>query len=116
MNEAGFKAIQYYTMIEKSLLDLKDVQKNEAYYQSIVNAKFNIAKTYSKLMKAEGKERVDFLKKAMSGYKDLQNFINIIRTTTPFKNSFKKEETLTFQMVEMLPSKIDRVNSGLNEL
>lgn len=77
-------------MIEKTLLELKDVEKNEAYYQSIVNAKFNIAKTYSKLMKLEGKERVDFLKKSLNHYKDLQNFIKWIRDTTKFKESFKK--------------------------
>lgn len=116
MNDSGFKAIEYYQMIEKTLLDLKDVEKGETYYQSIVNAKFNIAKTYSKLMTVEGKDRVQYLKKSLAQYKDLEKFIKWIRDTTEFKHHFSKEENLTFEMVEMLPAKIDRVNNGVNEL
>jgi hypothetical protein len=51
-------------MIIAELENDKDAEKNAQYYRSIINSKFNIAKTLSKMMSNDVKVRVEFLKKS----------------------------------------------------
>lgn len=113
LNDCGMKAIDYYGQIEKALLESKDVEKNSQYYQSVVNAKFNQAKAFSRLYSHDNKERVEYLKKALSAYTGIRDYVKQLRKDEKFKNGFEKEEKMSQEMIEMLPAKIDRVNYGL---
>ena len=75
MNNYGEKAIKYYGEIAKLLIDDKDIDKNSDYYQSIVNAKFNIAKAYSKLSREEKGDRINTLKKSLDMYQWIADYI-----------------------------------------
>ncbi len=57
---------------------MKDVTKVEnmnEYYQSIINAKFNVAKTYSKLHSNDKYTKIDNLKKSHTVYIWLMDYI-----------------------------------------
>lgn len=104
----GLQLVKYYEQIIKVLEADNDTEKNEQYFRSIINAKFNIAKTLSKMYSIDKKVRVQCLKESWNRYKNVAEFIN----KNPLKEHFEKELEMTQEMIVMLPSKIDRVNYG----
>lgn len=79
MNDCGMQAIGYYCEIERTLNESTDVNKDQAYYQSVINSKFNQAKAYSRLYSHDNKERVEFLKKALQSYTALRDYISALK-------------------------------------
>ena len=56
--DAGEKLIGYYEEIVKVLEEDKESEKNKSYYRSIINSKFNIAKSLSKMYSVDKNLRV----------------------------------------------------------
>lgn len=67
------------------------MEKNEQYYRSIINSKFNVAKTYSKMYSLDRKIRVEYLKNSWSKYQEVAAYIK----TTPDPEEFEEEAKLT---------------------
>jgi rRNA maturation protein Rpf1 len=88
----GLQLIEYYNQIIHELESDNDAEKNAQYYRSLINSKFNIAKTLSKLYTFDTKERVEFLKRSLYKYKEVAEFIN--KHAQP-KEEFAKELELT---------------------
>lgn len=58
LNSQGQKAVEAFEKIAKLLIEDKDATKDSSYYHSVVNARFNIAKIYSKLIGQEKKDKI----------------------------------------------------------
>jgi hypothetical protein len=56
--QVGNKLIEYYEEIIKTLENDTEAEKNAQYYRSLINAKFNIAKSLSKMYSNDRKIRV----------------------------------------------------------
>lgn len=64
-----------YNKIHEILLEDKETEKNSAYYNSIITAKFNVAKAYSRVY-VEGREkRVGVLVNSLNAYKWIEKYI-----------------------------------------
>jgi hypothetical protein len=114
MNKIGFQSIFYYKEIIKALEEDKDTEKHEQYYRSLINAKFNIAKTLSKMISLDKSQRVQFLKQSYENYSALAKFIqSVSNLDIKLKNAYVKELELTNDMIAMMPNKIDRINYGM---
>lgn len=57
------------------MLEDKDTERNAAYYNSIITAKFNIAKAYSKMYVEGRKNRVESLVNSLNAYKWIEDYI-----------------------------------------
>ena len=66
----------------------KDGEKNEQYHRSMINAKFNIAKSVSKMYSVDKNIRVEALKKSWNKYKEVSEYIT---TKAVPKDAFEKE-------------------------
>lgn len=53
----------------------KDTTRDNSYFHSVVNAKFNNAKIYSKLFKTDKKERIELLTTSLDCYKWISKYI-----------------------------------------
>ena len=69
--QIGRKLISYYDQIVVVLLEDNDAEKNAQYYRSIINSKFNVAKTLSKMYSTDRKQRVEYLKESWNRYKSV---------------------------------------------
>jgi len=77
----------------------------------MISAKFNIAKTSSKLYKETRDERIEQLKFSHDGYVWIKNYIlGEVKANGVMEESFIKELQMSEEMIAMLPSKIDKVN------
>lgn len=65
-----------------------DAEKNAQYYRSIINAKFNIAKSLSKMYSIDKNVRVECLKNSWNKYKEVAEYIQ--KKASP-KSEFEKE-------------------------
>ncbi len=92
MNKIGFQSIFYYKEIIKALEEDKDTEKHEQYYRSLINAKFNIAKTLSKMISLDKAQRVQFLKQSYENYSALAKFIqSVSNLDIKLRNAYVKE-------------------------
>lgn len=77
MNDNGIEGLKVYEEIYKFFNsdDYKSDSLNDDYIQSVVNAKFNIAKICSGVIIENKEERIKFLKKSLDNYQFIIDFI-----------------------------------------
>ena len=116
MTEEGLMSIDVYEQICAffETEDYKDESEKDEYIQSVINARFNIAKTYNGLVPIDVKVRVEYLKKSLENYTYIRNYI---RQKGSEKGSlsfnFAEQLHLCDEMCELLPTKISKINAGL---
>lgn len=112
MTEEGLQSIDVY---EQACAffdseDYKDEQQRDEFIQSVINAKFAIAKTYNGLVPADQKTRIDYLKKSLENYKYIKDYIKQKGSEKGSLNfAFTEQLKLSNEMCEMLPMKIDKI-------
>ena len=112
MNTQGEKAIGFFDQISSLLLGDKDSTRDASFFHSVVNAKFNTAKIYSKLFRPERKDKIDLLTKSLNTYKWISNFIkNEVSQNGVLDGTFSQELKMCNEMIELLPAKIDKIAS-----
>lgn len=115
MHTEGLESIDTYEVICAffETEDYKDEAQKDEYIQSVVNAKFAIAKTYNGLVPDEISTRVEYLKKSLENYRFIRDFI---RKKGAEKGalgfSFAEQLKMCDEMCDMLPAKIDKVILG----
>lgn len=68
MNELGIKTVQFYSEIFNILQTDTNIEKNSEYYQSVISAKFRIAKVQAKLFYPDKEKRVATLAESLKNY------------------------------------------------
>ena len=113
LNKYCVSSIDYFEKVIQSVINSgnKDALENQETLKTIITAKFNVAKNYSRLQFKDSKEMVNTLKRSMESYKWIKDFINE-QVAPKGSLSYEMRETLKNceEMVQLLPSKIDRVN------
>ena len=115
MNENGIEGLKVYEEIYVFFNsdDYKSDSLNDDYIQSVVNAKFNIAKISSGVIIENKEERIEYLKKSLDNY---QFIIDFIRQKGKEKGNlafnFSEQLRMCEEMVELLPVKIGKLASG----
>lgn len=113
MNSQGEKDIVLFDKIATLLQEDKDSTRDNSYFHSIVNAKFNNAKIYSKLYRAEKKDKVEMLTKSLNTYKWISNFIREeVSKFGALDGVFSQELKMCNEMIDLLPNKIDKINNS----
>lgn len=115
MNENGKMAIGLYADILDffNSSDYKDEADNDDYIQSVVNAKFAMAKIYSGIFPEDVDDRIDCLRKSLENYQFIQDFITEKgREKGALSFNFTEQIKMCKQMCELLPVKIDKVRMG----
>ena len=113
LNKAGLASIEYFEKLIHSVVSSgnKEALENQDTLKTLITAKFNVAKNYSRLEIKDVKEKVNALKKSLEAYNWIKTFIteNILS-----KGALNHEmrETLKHceEMCSLLPAKIDKVN------
>jgi len=114
MNNFCTQSIKHYDALITNLLDQKMEQKDfEELYNTMITAKFNVAKNYSRIQTDNRKDKVEYLAKSMEAYNWIKKFIQE-KIAGKGALSFEMKETLRSceEMVEMLPKKIEKINAG----
>lgn len=117
MTDEGLMSIDIYEQICAffGTEDYNDESEKEEYIQSVINARFNIAKTYNGLVPEDVKTRVQYLKKSLENYTYIRDYI---RQKGGEKGSlsfnFGEQLRLCDEMCELLPTKISKINAGAN--
>lgn len=113
LNKSCIASIDYFEKVIQSVVNVgnKEALENQDTLKTIITAKFNVAKNYSRLQFKDKKEMVNTLKRSMESYKWIKDFINEHVAPKGTLN-YEMRETLKNceEMVQLLPSKIDRVN------
>lgn len=90
--------------------DYKSEADNDSYIQSVINAKFAIAKTYNGLVPGDVPTRVQYLQKSLEAYKFIRDFIKEKGQQKGALNfGFAEQLKMCGEMIELLPTKIDKV-------
>lgn len=90
--------------------DYKDEREKDEFIQSVINAKFAIAKIYNGLVPDDLDKRIDYMKKGLENYRFIKSYIKrkgSERGTLNF--GFAEQLRLCDEMCEMLPFKIDKL-------
>ncbi|KAM3127738.1 hypothetical protein pb186bvf_020170 [Paramecium bursaria] len=106
MNTAALLTIDGYKQIIKQLELLDAKERDQSWYQSIVTGQFNIAKAYSKIQPKEKKQKVEYLVQSLQVYRNLLKYIK--QEANQFE--FYQEARICQEMIELLPTKIDKIN------
>lgn len=115
MNEHGKRAIELYSGILDffNSSDYNDELDNDDYIQSVVNAKFAIAKIYSAIFPEDVDDRIDCLRKSLENYQFIQDFIKQKgKEKGSLGFNFTEQIKMCTEMCELLPVKIDKVRMG----
>ena len=116
MNHYGQEAVKKYEMIEKILLEQQKEQKEnmpKEHYQSLINARFNMAKTYNKIYTNDKHEKIDLLRKSLESYKFIVDFIReIFKKKGNLEWDFSEQLKVCTEMVELIPVKIEKIKNN----
>jgi len=117
LNKLGLSAIDYFEKVIQSVVGgtNKEALENAETLNTIITAKFNVARLYSRLTSKEVKENVNTLSRSLEAYRWIKKFISE-QIAAKGALSYEMKETLKNceEMVELLPAKIDRINYGAN--
>lgn len=118
MNGYGKESIRCYTEILKILADPENNKDDSIeYHQSVINAKFNIAKTYSRFYGINNREKVENLKNSLSYYRSIIEYLKQVGNHQGnLTYNFSEQLKMCIEMVELLPSKIDKINCMVNRV
>lgn len=115
MNQNGTRAIELYTDVLNFFKssDYNDEADNDDYIQSVVNARFAIAKIYSALFPKDTDDRIDCLRKSLENYQFIQDFIKEKgKQKGALSFNFSQQIKMCKEMCELLPVKIDKIRLG----
>ena len=115
MNRYGLEAISLYDQIYNFFQseDYNDELNSDNYIQSVINAKFALAKIYSGLFATNQKDRVENLKKSLENYRFIKDYIKKKGEEKGSLNfDFSEQLKMCNEMCDMLPVKIDKMNMG----
>lgn len=115
MTEEGLQSIDAYELACAffETEDYKDEQEKDEFIQSVVNARFAIAKTYNGLVPDDIKTRVEYLKKSLENYRFIRDYIKKKGSEKGSLNfAFSEQLKMCDEMCEMMPAKIDKVILG----
>ena len=112
MTSEGLESIDTYEQICGffNSEDYKSEAENDTYIQSVINAKFAVAKTYNGLVPNDVATRVQYLQKSLEAYKFIRDFIKekgYLKGALNF--GFAEQLKMCQEMIELLPTKIDKV-------
>ena len=118
LNKYCVASIDYFEKVIQSVVhpSNKEALDNMETVKTIITAKFNVAKNYSRIQPTDTKEKVNCLTRSLEAYNWIKNFIND-NLASKGSLSHEMKETLKNceEMCALLPSKIDRVhNEGLS--
>jgi KIF-1 binding protein C terminal. len=116
LNKYCLKSIEYFEKLIESVVSStnKELLENTDTLRTIITAKFNVAKNYSRYQTNDTKEKVSFLAKSLESYKWILKFMNDKLLPKGALPSDLAETMKSCQeMCQLLPSKIDRVNQGI---
>ncbi|KRX01654.1 hypothetical protein PPERSA_03738 [Pseudocohnilembus persalinus] len=115
LNQYGEKVIELYGKINEILVEDKDTERNAAYYNTVITAKFNQAKAYSRVFKQEKQDKVQYLIQSMKSYQWIMKYIDtqVPKNLRESSLEFDQQYDMCQEMVNMLPAKIDKVNAGI---
>eukprot|EP01017_Pseudomicrothorax_dubius_P019359 TRINITY_DN2127_c0_g1_i14.p1 TRINITY_DN2127_c0_g1~~TRINITY_DN2127_c0_g1_i14.p1 ORF type:complete len:127 (+),score=32.50 TRINITY_DN2127_c0_g1_i14:110-490(+) len=101
-------------MLDKYEKERKPEELDQDYYQSVVNAHFNIAKVFSKLYSNEKPKRIELLSKSLKHYQFIIDFIrNKVSEKGNLSFLFNEQLKMCKEMCEMLPVKISKIYNCL---
>lgn len=116
MNQYGQAAIAAYEKIEKILLEQQKEQKEnmpKEHYQSLINARFNMAKTYNKIYTNDKQEKIDLLRKSLDSYRFIVDFIReLLKKKGNLEWDFSEQLKVCTEMVELIPVKIEKIKNN----
>ena len=115
MNENGKKAVSLYSDILNffNSSDYNDEVDKDDFIQSVVNARFAIAKIYSGIFPEDTDDRIKCLMKSLENYQFIQDFIREKgKEKGALSFNFSEQLKMCKEMCELLPVKIDKVRMG----
>lgn len=114
LNKYCVNSIDYFEKVIQSVMhpSNKESLENMETVKTIITAKFNVAKNYSRIQPKDSKEKVNCLTRSLEAYNWIKKFIND-NLASKGTLSHEMRETLKNceEMCSLLPSKIDRVNN-----
>lgn len=115
MNMYGYKSIENYENIEKILVEQQKEEKDSLtkdHLQSRINTRFNMAKAYNKIYAVDKRIKVELMKKSLDNYKFIVEFIKgLLKNKGNLEWDFSEQLKICQEMVELIPSKIDKINN-----
>ena len=117
MTDEGLGAIDIYNQICAffDTEDYKDESQKDEYIQSVINARFAIAKIYNGLVPEDLKIRLEYLKKSLESYQYIRDYIKKKGAEKGGLNfNFSEQLKMCDEMCELLPTKISKINAGIH--
>ena len=109
-------SIDYFEQLIKNILDSqnKELLESSDTIYTIMTAKFNVGKNFSRYQTSDKDQRIGMLKKSLQAYEWIRSFIQErkkanIEITTEIEQTYKS----CMEMCELLPAKIDKVAQGI---
>lgn len=115
MTAEGLASVQLYETACKFFDsdDYKEERNNDDYIQSIINARFSMAKIFNGLVPDDLPTRTEYLKKSLENYRFIKEFIKKKGAEKGSLNfAFGEQLKMADEMCEMLPVKIDKIRNG----
>ena len=112
MNNYGKEMMTCYNQIFTLLMEDKESENHSPndYYQSLINAKFNIARGYSKIYESSKPEKIKNMKESLAAYKWIKDFISeTVKKRGNLSETMCEQMKICFEMVELLPAKINKI-------
>lgn len=113
LNKHCVSSIDLFEQVIQSVVNSgnKEALENLETLQTIITAKFNVAKNYSRLQPKDTAEKINALKRSLDAYKWIKDFINQY-VSPQGALSYEMRETLKNceEMCSLIPAKIDRVH------
>lgn len=115
MNQHGLLASNLYAKILEFMNteDYKEEKDNDDYIQSVVNARFAIAKIFSGMLPKNIDQRIHFLQNSLTNYQFIRDFIKQKgREHGTLGFNFADQLKMCDEMCNLLPIKIDKIRMG----
>lgn len=115
MNQHGLLASNLYSKILEFMdsEDYKSEKDTNDYVQSIINARFAIAKIFSGMLPQNISQRIEFLKNSLSNYQFIRDFIKSKgKEHGKLGFNFADQLKMCDEMCDLLPVKIDKIRMG----
>ena len=116
MSDEGLTGIDIYQQI-CAFFDTEDYaneSQKDDYIQSVINARFAIAKIYNGLVPDDLKIRIEYLKKSLENYQYIRDYIRKKGSEKGTLNfNFTEQLKMSEEMCELLPTKIGKINAGI---
>ena len=115
MNNHGLLASNLYAKILEFMEseDYKDEKDKDDYIQSVINARFAIAKIFSGMLPKNIDQRIQFLQNSLQNYQFIKQFIKDKgKEHGRLGFNFSEQLKMCDEMCGLLPVKIDKIRMG----